>query len=182
MNQHLRKTNKETPSVKAMSYHCTICGQEHADLPHIGSAAPSHWADVLAKDSSSLLTADLCIIEGRDYFVHGVIEIPVHDYEYEFGWGVWVSHKKENFEIYRRHFDSPEIGPFFGWLCTKIDYYPKSTLDLKTMAHYRGGGLRPKILLEESDHPLYRQQRDGISLAEAWKMVHYYDKGPLTEG
>jgi hypothetical protein len=43
------------------------------------------------------------------------------------------------------------------------------------MAHYRGGSLRPQIVLEESAHPIYRQQRDGISLSEAWKMVHYYE-------
>lgn len=144
----------------------------------IGSAAPFHWADSLAKDPNSLLTEDLCIIEGRDFFVHGVIEIPVHDYEYEFGWGVWVSHKRENFEIYRAHFDTNTIGPFFGWLCTKIDYYPESTLELKTMAHYRGGGLRPRIVLDESLHPLYRQQCNGISLSEAWKMVHHYEDKP----
>jgi len=158
-----------------MSYKCVICGREHTDLPHIGFAAPFHWAGELAKDPNSLLTEDLCIIEGRDFFIHGVIEIPVHDYEHEFGWGVWVSHKKENFETYREHFDSAEIGPFFGWLSTKIAYYSEPTLELKTMAHYRGGGLRPRIVLEESPHPLYRQQRDGISLADAWKMVHYYE-------
>ena len=155
---------------------CSICGIEHKDLPHIGSAAPFHWADDLGKNPNNLLTEDLCIIEGRDFFVHGVIEIPVHDYEHEFGWGVWVSHKKENFEIYRERFDSFEIGPFFGWLCTEINYYSESTLGLKTMAHYRGGGLRPRIILEESGHPLYRQQRDGISLSEAWEIVHHYAK------
>jgi hypothetical protein len=155
-------------------YTCATCGQEHGDLPHIGSAAPFQWADVLANDPNSLLTEDLCIIEGRDFFVHGVIEIPVHDYEHEFGWGVWVSHKKENFEIYRKHSDSADIGPFFGWLSTRIEYYAEPTLSLKTMAHYRGGGLRPLIEVGESDHPLYRQQRDGISLDEAWQIVHHY--------
>jgi hypothetical protein len=158
-----------------MPYICATCGREHQDLPHIGSAAHYHWAVELAKDPNSPLTSNLCIIEGRDFFVHGVIEIPVHDYEYDFGWGVWVSHKQENFEIYRERFDATEIGPFFGWLSTKIDYYCEPTLDLRTMAHYRGGGLRPRIVLEESSHPLYRQQRDGICLAEAWKIVHHYD-------
>jgi len=86
-----------------------------------------------------------------------------------------VSHKKENFEIYRDHFDTPDIGPFFGWLCTRIDYYQEPTLEMKTMAHYQGGGLRPRIVLEESEHPLYIQQRDGISLSEAWKIVHHYE-------
>jgi hypothetical protein len=161
-----------------MRFTCPICREEHTQLPHIGSAAPFHWADRLANDPNSLLTEDLCIIEGRDFFVHGVIEIPVRDYEHEFGWGVWVSHKKENFQTCREHFDSADIGPFFGWLCTKIDYYPVPTLELKTMAHYRGGGLRPRIVLWESEHPLYRQQRDGISLSEAWKIVHHYESQP----
>ena len=51
-----------------MPYICTTCGEEHTDLPHIGSAAPFHWADPLDHDHNSLLTEDLCIIEGRDYF------------------------------------------------------------------------------------------------------------------
>src|SRR4051812_47455990 len=164
--------------VPAMPYTCSICGKEHRDLPDIGSAAPFQWADVLAKDTNSLLTEDLCIIEGRDFFVRGIIEIPVRDYEHDFGWGVWVSHKKENFETYREHSDTAAIGPFFGWLCTEIDYYAASTLELKTMAHYRGGGLRPRIVLEESQHPLFCQQRDGISLSEAWKIVHHYEDKP----
>ena len=63
-----------------MPYTCPICGEEHTDLPHVGSAAPFQWTDEHVNDPSSLLTKDLCIIEGRDYFVHGVIEIPVHDY------------------------------------------------------------------------------------------------------
>ena len=157
-----------------MSYICEICGEKHEDLPHIGSAAPFQWAGRLAKDPNSLLTTDLCIIEGRDFFVRGVIEIPVFDYEFEFGWGVWVSHKKENFEMYRENSDTASIGPFFGWLCTKIDYYSQATLGLKTMVHYRGGGVRPRVVLEESQHPLYLQQRDGISLSEGWRIVHHY--------
>ena len=157
-----------------MSYICTHCGKQHTDLPHIGSAAPYHWSRSLASDPESLLTEDLCIIEGHDFFVRGVIEIPVHDYEQEFGWGVWVSQKKENFDTYRQHFRSADIGPFFGWLCTAIDYYPVSTLQLKTMAHYRGGSLRPRIVLEPSNHSLYQQQHHGISLHEAWRIVHHY--------
>ena len=153
---------------------CTVCGRVHEELPVIGAAAPAQWAEELSDDPDSLLTDDLCIIQGRDFFVRGALEIPVHDYEHGFGWGVWVSHKKENFEIYRANFDSSSIGPFFGWLSTEIDYFSESTLNLKTMAHYRGDGLRPRIELEPSSHPLSCQQRDGISLAEAWKIVHHY--------
>ena len=157
-----------------MPYTCVICGETHDDLPDIGFAAPNQWADEHIGAPDCLLTEDLCIIRGRDYFVRGVIEIPVHDYEHAFGWGVWVSHKKENFELYRKRFDDPEgIGPFFGWLSTALPYYPRSTLNLKTMAHYRADGCRPRIVLEESAHLLSRQQQEGILLAEAWKIVHH---------
>jgi hypothetical protein len=156
-----------------MSFVCSVCGKEHDELPHIGAPSPYQWADEFQNDPDSYLSDDLCVIQGRDFFVHGVIEIPVHDYEFEFGWGVWVSHKKENFEKYRDNFHSADYGPFFGWLCTKIEYYKEPTSELKTMAHYREK-LRPLIQVESSGHLLSRQQREGISLAEAWEIVHLY--------
>ncbi len=157
-----------------MPYTCSICGENHTDLPHIGSDAPAYWSEEYANDPESLLTEDLCIIKGEAFFVRGVIEVPVHHYEHDFGWGVWVSHKKENFEVYREQPDTSDIGPFFGWLSTEISYYPESTLQLKTMAHYRGAGLRPQIEVEDSPHVLSLQQRNGISLAEAWRIAHHY--------
>ena len=159
-----------------MAFICAICGETHTELPDIGASSPFYWADEYQKDPQSLLTNDLCIIEARDFFVRGVIEIPIHDYEYAFGWGVWVSHKKENFETYRKHFDSADIGPFFGWLSTSIDYFSEPALQLKTMVHYRGGKLRPLIMIEKTEHLLSRQQHEGISLQEAWKIVHHYTK------
>jgi hypothetical protein len=44
-----------------MPYTCSICGEEHDDLPHIGAAAPAYWAEKLVNDPQSLLTEDLCI-------------------------------------------------------------------------------------------------------------------------
>ena len=156
-----------------MAFTCAVCGKQHTDLPDIGWPAPFHWSDQFSADPHSLLTADLCIVQNRDFFVRGVLEVPILESDRKFGWGVWVSHKRENFEIYREHFDTAEIGPFFGWLATEINYFKESTLDLKTMAHYRGDGLRPLIILEESDHPLARQQHEGITQAEAWRIVHH---------
>jgi hypothetical protein len=157
-----------------VAFICRTCNKPHDDLPHIGADRPDYWEDGYATDSESLLTEDLCVIEARDYFVRGIIEIPVIGYEPGFGWGVWVSHKKENFEIYRDKFNSAEIGPFFGWLATELAFFADSTLNLKTMAHYRGDNLRPVIEVLECDHPLYRQQQEGITLAEAWDIVHRY--------
>lgn len=159
-----------------MSYLCTVCGEKHDDLPYIGIDKPDHWWDVPEeeRDQRIELTSDTCIIDNEDFFIRGIIEIPVLDYPNNFGFGAWVSQKRENFFTYLDNFDSGDIGPFFGWLCTKIAYYEEDTLLLKTMAHFQSEGLRPKIELEETNHPLSADQHKGITLDKAWEIVHFY--------
>jgi hypothetical protein len=163
-----------------MTYHCKTCGQVHTELPHIGDDRPAYYYGIpeAERERRVKLTGDTCVIDDEDYFIRGVIEIPVHGHPHEFGWGVWVTLKKENFEKYQANFDTPDIGPFFGWLSTEIDWYkPHTTINLKTMAHFRGEGLRPMIKLEPaSDHPLAVDQRNGITLEKAWEIVHHYSK------
>jgi DNA-binding XRE family transcriptional regulator len=137
-------------------YACPICDRQHDDLPRIGSDRPVHYWDVAEQERGGRikLTSDTCEIDGKHFFARGVIEIPVIDYPDGFGFGVWVSHKEENYRMYLQYPDSAEIGPFFGWLCTRISYYSKDTELLKTTAHYRRSGMRPTIELQASDHPL----------------------------
>jgi hypothetical protein len=153
-------------------------GEEHAidSCSRIAADKPDQWWGVSAKERSRRikLTSDTCVIDGEDYLIRGVIEIPVADHPRRLGFGVWVSQKRENFRTYVRNPDTAAIGPFFGWLCTRIAYYPKDTLMLKTMAHFREGILRPRIELEPTDHPLAVDQREGITLARAWEIAHYY--------
>lgn len=159
-----------------MSYKCSTCGETHDDLPDIGDDKPYYWYTVPEEERSNRteLTDDTCIIDDEDYFIRGVINIPIHDYDHDFGFGVWVSQKKENFYNYLNNPDSDQIGPFFGWLSTEITYYKESTLSLKTMAYFVDDGSRPSIEVEPSNHPLSIQQQKGITLAEAWEIVHFY--------
>ena len=159
-----------------MSYRCSKCGKVHDELPDIGSDRPDHcWGIPETERGERIqLTSDTCIIDGHDYFIRGVIEIPVHDYSRSFAFGAWISLKKENFVTYQENWDSDKIGPFFGWLCTRISYYAEDTQLLKTMAHFRTDGLRPTIELEPTQHQLAIDQREGISLDKAWEIVHHY--------
>ena len=158
-----------------MSFHCSVCGNLHEGLPHIGVDKPDLWWSVPEdeRERRVKLTPDTCIID-EHFFIRGVIEIHVHDYPEAFGFGVWVSQKGENFNKYLENFDSADIGPFFGWLSTRINYYSVETQLLKTMAHFRGGGLRPYIELEPTDHSLAIDQRDGITLDKALEIIHSY--------
>ncbi|MGY2133711.1 DUF2199 domain-containing protein [Hymenobacter sp. HD11105] len=158
-----------------MGYQCVCCGQIHEGLPDIGSAMPYILYDMPEEERKERvqLTADTCIVDEEDYFIRGIVEVPVHGQEESFGFGVWVSQKKEHFHLYQQHPNSSEIGPFFGWLCTEIKSFP-FTISLKTMAHFQGQGLRPSIELEPTEHPFAIAQREGISLNSAWEIVHEY--------
>ena len=159
-----------------MGYHCTVCGQEHDDLPDIAADRPDVWWSVPAPDRARRfqLTEDTCILDRKEFYIRGVLDILIHDYERPLGFGVWVSQKRENFRTYLRQPDTSAIGPFFGWLCTSIKYYSPDTFLLKTRAHFRDGNLRPRIELEPTDHPLAVDQREGITLAKAWEIAHFY--------
>ena len=159
-----------------MTYRCSTCGEVHDDLPDIGHDRPYYWYTIPEAERSSRaeLTADTCVIDDEDYFIRGVVFIPVHDHQRDFGFGVWVSQKKENFYTYLNNPDSDKIGPFFGWLSSEIRYYEESTLSLKTLAHFVGGNHRPRIELEPSEHPLAVDQSQGITLAKAWEIAHFY--------
>lgn len=158
-----------------MSYRCSVCGESHDDLPDIGLDKPDDWWRVPEDERERRieLTEDTCVIDD-DCYIRGVIEIPIHDHPEHFGFGVWVSQKRANFDAYLDNSDSDEIGPFFGWLCTEITYYKEATLHLKTMAHFRGGGLRPSIEVEAMDHPLAIAQQGGMTLHQAWEIVDFY--------
>jgi len=113
------------------------------------------------------LTSDTCVIDAKWFFVRGCIEIPVYGVNDPFIWGVWVSLSEQSFNRFLELYDvenREDEAPFFGWLCTHIADYP-DTINLKTMVHLRNEGLRPYIELEPTDHPLAREQRDGIEMA-----------------
>lgn len=158
-----------------MPYQCSICGETHADLPDIGHQWPDPYFGIPEEERAARVKADAdtCCIDDEDFFIRGIILIPIHDRQLQFGLGVWVSQSRENFATYLENFDTPDIGPFFGWLSNSLPYYDEDTWSLKTMAHFQGNGQRPLIDLEPSKHQLYVDYANGISIDRAWTMVHW---------
>jgi hypothetical protein len=146
----------------------------HEGLPDIGFRWPDPYFVVPEPERATRVwgTADACVIDNEDFFIRGVILIPIRDEPLKFGIGVWVSQKRENFETYMKHYDTPSIGPFFGWLSNRLPFYERDTWALKTMARFQGSGKRPLIDLEPSDHPLCVDYSSGITLDRAWSFVH----------
>ena len=153
---------------------CSICGKEHNEVPHLSMVAPDYWLDRYAEQDDCYLDDDLCIIMDRDYFIRGVIEIPVIGSAHAFGWNIWISQKKDNFLYYKENFTSKEIGPYFGWVSNSIPYYEEETINLQSRAVFRGDGMRPKIELAPVEHEMYRHYRDGITLDEIHNVIHRF--------
>lgn len=150
------------------SWSCSKCGEVHDSVPD-SYVVDAPWPWFIAPPGSrthpSLLSGDECILNGKDFFVSGCLEIPIIGRETPFVWGIWVSLSRAKFERQRTLVSDPsrvnELA-YFGWLSSRIQIYP-DTLLLKTHVHSRPVGMKPYIELEPTEHPLAVEQRNGIS-------------------
>jgi hypothetical protein len=127
----------------------------------------------------SELGEEQCVIEtlnGTHCCIRACLEIPIVGREEPFTWGVWCSLSEKSFLEMSEHWDDPErnkLGPYFGWLCTRLPEYP-DTMFMKTRVHQRPVGIRPLVELEESEHLLSIHQRFGINEDEMRSMCLVY--------
>ena len=147
-------------------FKCTKCAEWHTGLPDLAFDAPYYYEQLSEEQKLSIAikTDDTCSIDNEDFFVRGVIRIPIIGSDTDFAWGAWVSLSPANFQRYLELFeavDRVESGPYFGWLSNRLPGYP-DTLALKTHVHLQPYPQRPEIELEHTDHPLAVHQRNGL--------------------
>jgi hypothetical protein len=159
------------PSARVMGHvwTCRCCGKQFDALPlSFASVAPYPWFALpeAERRTRAQLSSDQCVIDGKEFYIRGCLEISVLGNDDPFVWGVWVSVSEASFERIGQlwEIEIREHEPsFFGWLCTELTVYPQ-TCGLKTQLHLRNGGIRPFIEVEPTDHPLAVEQRTGMSL------------------
>jgi hypothetical protein len=162
-----------------LRWKCHTCEEWHrGPCLDLGYDAPYYWTDqyqeasrqaeLLPKLSTghrkTFLDEDYCAIDDSDFFVHGIIHLPILGTGETFRWGVWGSLSRENFEaLLKRDNDRTrtELPAMFSWLSSQISDYP-NTLSLKMWAHVQDLGQRPHFELEMTDHPLAKEYHDGI--------------------
>jgi hypothetical protein len=157
-----------------LTFVCHACGKVHDDLPFdFGFRYPDPYFGVAESERESriVLNADICVIDGKEFYVRGYIPIPIRDEQPprdQFRWGVWVSLSKKSFDNYLSFSGQtiPDGTRYFGWLCNRIAGYPE-TQGLKCDV-FPQRDLRPIVRLQACDHPLYREQSEGVTL----KRVH----------
>jgi hypothetical protein len=125
------------------------------------------------------LTEDLCVIDGKHFFIYGSLEIPIDGHPDPFIWGVWVSLSKRDFsranELIGVEGRESE-PPYLGWLSSDIPLYPPC-LELACEVHTQPAGYRPLMVLRPADHPLIREQKKGVSVKRVHEIMEWYLHG-----
>ena len=166
--------------LSGLRWKCDSCEEWHTGPAlDFGYTRPHYWREELEsanrwtflpsgnieKSSKSFLDQDYCVIDDGDFFVRGLIHLPILGTAETFRWGVWGSLARENFEaLLKAEYDSTRVylPSMFSWLSTQIPEYP-DTLNVKMYAHIQAPKLRPHFELELSDHPLSQEYHHGIS-------------------
>ncbi|MFN3153623.1 DUF2199 domain-containing protein [Bremerella sp.] len=157
-------------------FHCQTCGEYHAELPmDFGWDQPDAYWTIPEEERAQRCETnrDWCVIDQKEFFIRGCLEIPVVDGDGLFVWGAWCSLSEASFQRTMETWNSPSRQneePMFGWFCSEVPGYP-DTICLKSLVHLREVGIRPAIQLEPTDHPLAVEQREGITMDRVREIV-----------
>jgi hypothetical protein len=94
--------------------------------------------------------------------------------------GCLVSLSEQDFKTWLIVFEEQHrshLGPFFVWLNAWFRPYPE-TVNIKTLVHLRDHGIRLRIELELTDHPLALEQHNGISIDRVAEIYAITMHGP----
>jgi hypothetical protein len=168
------------------AFRCRSCSDVHEGIPSFGWDYPVQYLAVPEAERLKRchLTSDTCVVDDEFFFVRGCLEVPVSGQSEPLSWGVWTSLSAANFRHFEDLYEQPgraSHGPFFGWLSSHIWIYP-DTLNLKSMVHLRDDGIRPFVELEQTDHPLAVEQRQGITVERVAEIYEAMVHGPREAG
>lgn len=165
-----------------MTWKCHLCGATEGEAPLcFGTEAP--WREMVPQgefDRRVDLTADQCVVDEAAFFIRGHIEIPVHGQPETLAFSVWSSLSERSFLHMSERWlcaDRADDPPYFGWLSTDILVYPE-TINLKLSVQSRAPGRVPLFTVEPGDHPLSRDQHEGITERRWHELAHALLHGP----
>jgi len=174
------RTSVTLDDLTDLRWKCGSCEEWHTGpCLDFSYDSPYYWNDDYEKESrraslmpswnknrrTTFLSEDYCAIEDRDFFVRGIIHLPIIGAAETFRWGVWGSLSRENFETLLKMDEDPkrvELPPLFSWLSTRIPEYP-DTINLKMYVHVQEFDRRPHLELEPTGHPLSQEYHKGIA-------------------
>jgi hypothetical protein len=166
-----------------MSFVCGTCGELYdGDVLSFAADYPDPYADLSSEDreNRAVIGGDQCIIDGEEFYLRTLLEIPIRDSHDKFLFGLWVRLHEDVYDeidaCWVEEGKERKHGPFKGRIANKNLIYDDA-LNLKVTVVLQPVGVRPLIFVDESEHPLAVAQREGISLDGAHniasRLLHY---------
>lgn len=172
-------------------WRCSCCGEWHHGLMDIAARSPDPWPDERTYEPNSalrregnFLSEDFCVIEGEDFFVRSLLQIPVRGLDTPWGFGCWTTLSRSNFDKYVAGFEDGDVddgGPWFGWLCNKLRIYFDDPQPIGVDVVPQPNRQRPRLFVQDEDHPLAIAQRDGISAEAMLALLRALGHGPTEQ-
>ena len=129
------RTDVTLDDLAELRWKCHTCEEWHTGpCLDFSYDSPYYWSNDTPKDPfvnydqlpDTFLDEDICVLDGEDFFVRGIIHLPIIGTAETFRWGVWGSLSKDNFKKLLSMFDDPkrvELPPMFSWLSNRIEEY-----------------------------------------------------------
>lgn len=157
---------------------CPCCGNEIE--PHqmdIAFGLPDSIFSLSEEQRSkrAKLHSDLCSLDDTQYFIRGVLYIPVQQLSTNFGWGVWAEVSREIFFRYLDMYDQDgsNESPAAGILANALPNYPAMEYPLEI--HFGPPDKRPTFNLTPTNSELYREQMEGLPVRKWHSIVDHYN-------
>ena len=166
---------------------CDTCGGEH-DLSEMEPSYtfPDAYLDVPPeeRDARTMVGSDECRLHDTPtadprYFLRVLLPMPVRGEHEACAWGVWAEVSEHAFSRTRERWDDPgqdDEPPFEATLANALTGYA-ATLGLPGQVTLSGPEIVPTFTLAgELDHPLAREQRDGVHPERVveWLFAHLH--------
>jgi hypothetical protein len=164
----IEKISYTESEIEEMGYYCSDCGEYHREIPmSYGAKAPVAYFSLTEDEKQKAeLTQDICVIDGKRFFIKGRIKINVEGEDEPFAWNVWAEISKEDFESEQENWNEENRflrQSYSGILDTSLICYP-DTLGLMVKIQTEKVGFTPEILIDNLDHPLSFEQENGIDM------------------
>lgn len=150
---------------------CAYCGQLHnSDDTEYGAMRPdpylsvpkwSRWFRTKADD-------DLCLIDGKRYFIRCTLPVPVHGRKDPYSWGLWAEIDPQSFAKYVQLYGDERQGsepPFAGKLANTLPVY-KDVIGLDVSVQMVSASQRPHLTILDTNHPFGAHQLNGMTASE----------------
>lgn len=146
---------------------CSKCGEDHPlEEMELTFRRPDDAAKLSPEDRDRLLQEndDLCIIEGKRFFIRGLLPLPVNSREHPYCIGLWVEVSQSSFErIYELWDSAGQLNePAFAARIANEVPTAMGSIGLDAELRLTGPTTRPDVFVKSRNHPLFLEQTAGI--------------------